>query len=119
VGVANIAAHEHELTAYALEKLATVPGLRVIGPASSNLPTSRSSVISFDVTGLHPHDLATILDAEGVAVRAGHHCAMPLLRELGLCNGTTRASFALYNVREDVDALVAAVEKARRIFRLS
>ncbi len=115
-GIDRIAAHEEALTRRAIEKLSAIPGLEIIGPAADAV---RTSVVSFEVKGIHPHDMATILDAEGVAVRGGHHCAMPLLRELGYVNGTTRASFALYNAETDVDALVAGVEKAKRIFRIS
>ena len=114
-GIGRIAAHEHAMTAYAIEKLATITGVRIVGPSAS---AERVGAISFEVDGIHPHDVATILDAEGVCVRGGHHCAMPLLKTLGLMNGTTRASIGLYTTKEDIDMLAAAIEKARRIFRL-
>lgn len=112
VGLENIAAHEADLVAYATSRLAEVPGLRFIGQARQ-----RAGIVSFVVEGIHPHDLGTILDMEGVAIRAGHHCAMPLMTRFGL-PGTARASFALYNTREDVDALLAGLHKARRLFGL-
>lgn len=112
VGLANIAAHEADLVAYATQTLAQVPGLRFIGQARE-----RAGIVSFVVDGIHPHDLGTILDMEGIAIRAGHHCAMPLMTRFGL-PGTARASFAVYNTRDDVDALVAGLAKARRLFGL-
>ncbi len=115
IGLDAIEAHERMLTAYAFKKLSAIPGLVLIGPSAN---TERIGVISFEVPGIHPHDMATILDAEGVCARGGHHCAMPLLRELGRMNGTTRASFGAYNTVEDVDALAAGIEKAKKIFRV-
>lgn len=112
VGLASIAAHEADLVAYATQTLAQVPGLRFIGQARE-----RAGIVSFVVDGIHPHDLGTILDMEGIAIRAGHHCAMPLMTRFGL-PGTARASFAVYNTRDDVDALVAGLAKARRLFGL-
>lgn len=112
VGLERIAAHEDALLQYAVEALAGIPGLRFIGEAAR-----RAAIASFIMTDIHPHDLGTILDMEGVAIRAGHHCAMPLMTRFGL-PGTARASFALYNSRDDVDALVAALLKARRLFGL-
>jgi len=112
VGLDAIAAHEAALVAYACDALAEVPGLRFIGEASE-----RAGIVSFVLDGIHPHDLGTILDMEGVAIRAGHHCAMPLMTRFGL-PGTARASFALYNNSNDVDALVAGLLKARRLFGL-
>ena len=111
-GLDCIAAHEAELVAYATEALAALPGLRFIGQ-----PANRAGIVSFVIDGIHPHDLGTILDMEGVAIRAGHHCAMPLMTHFGL-PGTARASFALYNTKEDVDALMAGLHKARRLFGL-
>lgn len=110
VGLDLIARHEAALVQYATEALADVPGLRFIGQARQ-----RAGIVSFVVEGIHPHDLGTILDMEGVAIRAGHHCAMPLMTRFGL-PGTARASFALYNTMEDVDTLVASLHKARRLF---
>lgn len=114
IGMDNVLQHDRELTGYALERLARVPGLSIQGPVDT---VDRGGAISFDLTGIHAHDVATILDQEGVAVRAGHHCAKPLLRSLGL-TASTRASFYVYNVPEDVDALVDALDVARRIFGL-
>jgi cysteine desulfurase / selenocysteine lyase len=112
VGRDWIQAHERALLAYALERLAEIPDLHVFGPAD---PAERSGVVSFTVDGIHPHDLATILDADGVAIRAGHHCAQPLMRRLGVA-ATARASFYLYNTPADVDRLVESLHHARRIF---
>jgi len=110
VGIEFIAAHESALLQYANEVLGEIPGLRFIGQARE-----RAGIVSFVVEGIHPHDLGTILDMEGVAIRAGHHCAMPLMTRFGL-PGTARASFALYNSTKDVDALAAGLLKARRLF---
>lgn len=112
IGLERIAAHEAGLLAYACEALASVPGLRFIGQARD-----RAGIVSFIMDDIHPHDLGTILDMEGIAIRAGHHCAMPLMTRFGL-PGTARASFALYNTTEDVDALVAGLRKAHRLFGL-
>jgi cysteine desulfurase/selenocysteine lyase len=114
VGREAILAHERALMAYALEALAPIPDLTVLGPRD---PAERSGVISFTLGDIHPHDLATILDGEGVAVRAGHHCCQPLMRHLCL-PATTRASFYLYSGHDDVDALVAGLHKARSVFGL-
>jgi len=112
VGLERIAAHEDALVRHATEALAQIPGLRFIG-----LAKNRAGIVSFVMDGIHPHDLGTILDMEGIAIRAGHHCAMPLMTRFGL-PGTARASFALYNSHADVDALVAGLHKARRLFGL-
>ena len=106
---AAIKAHEHDLLTYARERLRDFNWLRVIGDAPG-----KGAILSFEAEGMHAHDLATILDREGVAVRAGHHCAQPLMERFGVAS-TTRVSFALYNNRADVDALVAALAKAREI----
>jgi cysteine desulfurase/selenocysteine lyase len=105
--------HEQALTAYALERLSEVPGLRIIGPTD---PRIRSGVVTFTMDRVHPHDLATLLDAEGVAIRAGHHCAQPLHIRLGL-SATARASFYIYNDAADVDALIEALYKAKQVLR--
>jgi cysteine desulfurase/selenocysteine lyase len=105
-------AHEHEIVAYGLERLADVPGMTIYGPHD---PKLRGGVISFNLGEIHPHDVAAILDGENVAVRAGHHCTQPLMRELGVI-ATTRASFYVYNTKEDVDCLVDALLVADRIF---
>ena len=112
LGMENVRAHERELTRYALERLTDVPGLRVVGPPSAD---DRAGVISFDLDGVHSHDVAELLGREAVCVRAGHHCAQPLMRELGV-PATARASFGPYNLREDVDALVDALATARAVF---
>lgn len=110
LGMESIAAHEHDLTRYAMEQLGTIPGMRFIGEAEA-----KSSVVSFLVGDIHPFDLGTLLDRLGIAVRTGHHCAQPLMDRLGI-PGTVRASFALYNTREEVDALVHAVDRVRKMF---
>lgn len=112
VGLDTIARHEAALVEYATQALGQIPSLRFIGQARE-----RAGIVSFVLEGIHPHDLGTILDMEGVAIRAGHHCAMPLMTRFGL-PGTARASFALYNTQEDIDALVAGLNKARRLFGL-
>jgi len=106
IGMEAIAAHERELTAYAMERLSAVPGLTIIGPPASQ----RGGVVAFTFRGIHPHDVAHMLDMEGIAVRAGHHCAQPLHRRLGL-TATVRASFYLYNTAEEVNALTQALER--------
>jgi cysteine desulfurase/selenocysteine lyase len=111
IGLEAIAAHEHELTAYALERLAELAGLTVYGPPLER----RTGIVSFNLEGVHPHDVAQILDAEGVCVRAGHHCNQPLMRRLGVA-ATSRASFYLYSLPEEIDRLVAGLERVRRIF---
>jgi len=105
LGMDRVAAHERALTRLALDSLAAVPGVRVFGPPSR---IERGAVVAFAVDGLHPHDVAALLDAEGIAVRAGHHCAMPLMRRLGVV-GTSRASFSVFNSTEDVALLLHAV----------
>jgi len=106
---AAVMAHEHDLLAYTRDQLRRFNWLRVIGDAPD-----KGAILSFETEGMHAHDVATILDREGVAVRAGHHCAQPLMERFGVVS-TTRASFALYNTRDDADVLVAALEKARKI----
>ncbi len=110
LGLSAIAAYEHDLLGYATEALRTVPGLRLIGTAKE-----KASVLSFLLGEVHPHDVGTVLDREGIAIRTGHHCAQPLMRRLGVA-ATARASLALYNTREDVDALVAGLHKVREVF---
>jgi len=106
--------HEQAITAYAMEQLRQVPGLTIYGPNVAQ----RGGVISFTLADIHPHDLASILDHEvGVAVRAGHHCAQPLMERLGLA-ATARASFYVYTVPEDIDVLVQGLHKALEIFNL-
>ena len=110
LGMEHIAAHEKALTDYALQRLREIPGMRIIGEAEE-----RGAVISFNVGDIHPSDLGTLLDRLGIAVRTGHHCAQPLMQRMGI-PGTVRASFALYNTIEEVDALVAAVDRVRKMF---
>lgn len=112
IGMERVRAHEQELTAYALEQLRGIEGLTLYGPVGPD----RGGVVSFNLEGLHPHDVGTVLDAEGVAVRAGHHCAKPLIRRLGVA-ATCRASFYLYNTREEIDRLVAAIHAVQDFFR--
>lgn len=111
IGFAALAAHEQVLLTYATPLLADIPGLRIIGSARE-----KTGVLSFVLEGAHPHDIGTILDREGVAIRTGHHCTMPLMERFGI-PATARASFALYNTRKEVDALVAAIYKAKEVFR--
>jgi len=110
IGRDRISAHERELLAYGTAELSEVPGLTLIGTA-----VEKSSVLSFVMDGVHPHDIGTIVDQEGVAIRTGHHCAQPLMQRLGI-PATARASLALYNTREEIDALVAALHKVRQLF---
>ena len=109
-GPEAIAAHERALVAYAVEALRAVPDVRLVGT-----PRERAGVVSFLVGDVHPHDVGTVLDRHGIAVRAGHHCAQPLMRRLGVA-ATARASFGVYNVREDVDALVRGIHAVREVF---
>ena len=115
IGMDSVMEHDRRLTAYALKRLEEIPDLSIQGPSEI---ADRGGTISFHIPGIHAHDIATILDDHGVAVRAGHHCAKPLMRHLGL-TATARASFYIYNVRRDVDALVDALGEARRLFGLS
>ncbi len=112
IGMDAIAAHEHRLTVYALERLGTIDGLRIIGPQTA---TDRGGAVAFLTEGVHAHDLGQILDDEGVAIRVGHHCAWPLHRRFGVA-ATARASFAAYNTTAEVDALVDAIVKAQSFF---
>lgn len=114
LGIETIAAHERDLTAYALPRLAEVPGMRIFGPSDL---VDREGLISFELEGIHPHDISEILNSHGVAVRAGHHCAQILMQRLDVA-ATTRASFAVYNTPEEVDHLIEALHDARRIFQL-
>jgi cysteine desulfurase/selenocysteine lyase len=109
-GLERIAAYEHELLEYATRALAGLPGLRLVGTAER-----KAAVLSFVLEGIHPHDVGTVLDVEGIAVRTGHHCAQPVMERLGL-PATTRASLALYNTRDDIDALVAGLRKVQEMF---
>jgi len=110
----RVRAHERDLTAYTLERLAEVEDMRIFGPLDAE---RRGGVVSFAIEGIHAHDIAEICDREAVCIRAGHHCAQPLMRTLGVA-ATARASFHVYNSREDVDALVSALGRARKVFEL-
>ncbi|MFA0752025.1 MAG: hypothetical protein SLRJCFUN_002428 [Candidatus Fervidibacter sp.] len=112
IGMERIRAHEIELTAYALERLQEIDGITVYGAAP---PEQRGGVIAFNIGDIHPHDLATFLDAHGICIRAGHHCAQPLMRRLGVA-ATARTSFYLYNTPDEIDALVDALNKAHQFF---
>jgi cysteine desulfurase/selenocysteine lyase len=109
--MAEVRAHELEMTEYALEALSEVPDLTVYGPPAEE----RGGVVSFDVKGIHAHDLATILDRHQVAIRAGHHCAQPLMDRLDV-SATARASFYVYTKREEIDVLIEGIRDAQRIF---
>lgn len=112
IGMENVQAHEQRLTAYALERMQEIEGLRIAGPLTAE---RRGGAIAFTVEGVHPHDLGQVLDNEGVAIRTGHHCAWPAHRGLDL-QSTSRASFYLYNTMDEVDALVASISKAKEFF---
>jgi len=109
LGIDNIAAHEHDLLGYATEKLEAIPGLRIIGTAKE-----KAGVVSFVMENAHPHDIGTILDQEGIAIRTGHHCSQPIMERFGV-PATARASFAVYNTRSEVDALARGIEKVREV----
>ena len=111
LGIDAIESYERELLDYATNALAEVPGLRLIGTAPQ-----KASILSFSIDGVHPHDVGSILDHEGIAVRSGHHCAQPVMERFGV-PATVRASLALYNTREDVDALVRALHTVRELFQ--
>jgi cysteine desulfurase/selenocysteine lyase len=111
IGMENIAAHEHELLVYGTGVLGAISGLRMIGTARE-----KAGVLSFVVEDVHPHDLATILDRRGIGIRAGHHCAQPVMDRYGV-PATSRASFAFYNTREEIDALAKGIESAKEVFQ--
>ena len=112
IGMDAVREHESDLAAYALERLTAIPGLHVQGPLEA---ADRGALVSFTLDGIHPHDIAEILGAQGVCIRAGHHCAQPLMKRFGV-GATSRASFAVHNSREDVDRLVAGIDKVREVF---
>ncbi len=114
LGMDNILAHEQSVVNYALDRLAEVPGLTLYGPD----PAQRNGVATFTLKDLHAHDIAQLLDAEGVAVRAGHHCAMPLHQRFGIA-ASARASFYIYNTTDDVDRLIDAIYKAYKLFGIT
>src|SRR5439155_19370715 len=99
------------LAAYALEQLAEIPGVSLYGPPADR----RAGIVSFNLEGVHPHDVAQVLDADGIAIRAGHHCCQPLMGKLGI-DATSRASFYLYTIPEEIDRLAAAVKRAQELF---
>jgi cysteine desulfurase/selenocysteine lyase len=111
VGLDAIEAHEHELAAYALGRLGEVPGITLYGPPTDR----RAGIVSFNLEGIHPHDVAQILDLQGVAIRAGHHCCQPLMQKLGVA-ATNRASFYLYTIPEEIDQLVDGLHAVRKVF---
>jgi cysteine desulfurase/selenocysteine lyase len=110
IGIERIGAHEHDLLEYATEAVSRIDGLRVVGTAAD-----KAGVLSFIFENVHPHDIGTILDQEGIAIRAGHHCSQPVMRRFNIA-ATARASFALYNTREEIDTLVRGIEKVREVF---
>ncbi|MEO8858223.1 MAG: cysteine desulfurase [Burkholderiaceae bacterium] len=110
IGLQRIAAHEHDLLQHATEQLHAIPGVRIIGTAAH-----KAAVLSFAVEGIHPHDVGTLLNVDGVAVRTGHHCAQPLMKRLGVA-ATSRASFAFYNTLAEVDALAASIRNVQKVF---
>ena len=114
LGMDAVMAHEHEITGYALERLRQVPGLHILGPGLDE----RGGVVSFTMDGMHPHDIAQVLDQDGVCVRAGHHCTKPLHRKLGMA-ASVRASFYVYTVKEEIDVLTEALLKTRELFRVA
>jgi cysteine desulfurase/selenocysteine lyase len=113
LGMENIHRHEQFITNYALEALSEVEGIRLLGPPAAQ----KGGVAAFALPGIHPHDMAQLLDEDGVAIRAGHHCAMPLHQKLGL-SASARASFYMYTTTDEVDLLVRSLRRARKIFRL-
>ena len=114
LGMDAVTAHEREITTYAMARLAEIPRLRILGPG----PDERGGVVAFAIEGIHPHDIAQVLDTEGVCVRAGHHCTKPLHRRLGL-GASARASFYVYTTRDEIDILTRALHKTRELFRVA
>jgi cysteine desulfurase/selenocysteine lyase len=115
IGLDAIAAHERDLTTYGLRRLREVPGLRILGP---QIAVDRGGAMAFTMDVVHPHDIAQVLDQEGIAVRAGHHCAQPLHRRYDIA-ASARASLHLYNTREDIDALIEGLDTVNRLFSRS
>ncbi len=114
LGMKNVRRHETELTKYALNVLSEIKNMKIYGPSD---PGKKAGIISFNLAGIHPHDVATIVDEEGIAVRSGHSCAMPLMKRLG-CESVARASFYVYNTEDEIDRLKLALEKAKKIFKI-
>jgi cysteine desulfurase/selenocysteine lyase len=108
----NVRKHEIELTSYAFKRLSQVEGIRIYGPRD---PTARGGAVAFTLGDIHPHDIASVLDHEGIAIRAGHHCAMPLHQKLGL-SATARASFYVYTCPSEIDRLAEGLDKVRELF---
>lgn len=115
IGMDNIQAHEQELTRYAIERLSNIPGMKIYGMTDTAKGTGHDAVVSFQVGDIHHMDMGTLLDRLGIAVRTGHHCAQPLMERLGIL-GTCRASFALYNTKEEIDVLAQGIERVRQMF---
>jgi cysteine desulfurase/selenocysteine lyase len=111
IGMEVVAAHEREMVTYALERLEEIPGVKVLGPSAEK----KGGVAAFTLEGVHPHDIAQILDRTGIAIRAGHHCAQPLHEKFGI-TATARASFYVYSLKEEVDKLVAGIYDVKKIF---
>ena len=109
IGIENIAKHEQQLLAYATEAVKEIAGLEIIGTAQQ-----KASILSFIIPGIHPHDIGTILNSMGVAIRAGHHCAMPVMDKFGV-DATSRASFAMYNTKQEIDIFIDALKKVREV----
>lgn len=114
LGMGNVRQHERELTSYALSRMSDIPGLTLYGPMN---PDKRGGVISFNFADVHPHDVAQIMDGEGIAIRSGHHCAQPLMERMGVA-ATSRASFYIYNTKTEVDLLISALQKVSQVFKL-
>jgi cysteine desulfurase/selenocysteine lyase len=114
LGMDAVASHEREITGYALERLREVPGLHILGPGLDE----RGGVVSFWMDGIHPHDVAQVLDGDGVCVRAGHHCTKPLHRKLGI-GASVRASFYVYTIKEEIDVLARSLLKTRELFSVA
>ena len=112
LGIDNISAHEHDLVSYAMRRMQEIEGMHIFGPQSAE---KKDAVISFRLRDIHHLDMGTLLDRLGIAIRTGHHCAQPLMQRLGVA-GTARASFALYNTREEIDSFVAAIERVGQMF---
>jgi cysteine desulfurase/selenocysteine lyase len=110
LGMDNVAAHEHELLTYGTKVLSAIPGVRLIGTAAE-----KAGVLSFVIEGIHPHDIGTILDQEGIAIRTGHHCAQPVMERFGI-DATARASFGVYNTKEEIEALARGIKKVQEVF---
>ncbi len=110
LGIENIERHEHELLAYATDKVSGLPGIKLIGTAKE-----KAGVLSFVMENIHPHDIGTILDQQGIAIRTGHHCAQPVMDRFGI-PATARASFGLYNTKEEIDALVSGIQRVQEVF---